>query len=488
HEGYVTLELLFNEQSGCYGDCHGGRVLLTAFIVFGVLEESIVGLALVLSLPALMFIALIAIKSSNFRLYAFIGIGMLVMQSESGWSAALKPAYFLMVALFGLISIRNTKYLHASTKAAFRPIFLGSGLLTVLIILYVVYSVLQGQAPSRVIRDAFTYVLVAVSPFIAADAARETTTKNARIFVAVATGLAALSFSVFWLAVRQVSILGIERILMFSMMLSGLGIIVGFVYGVSKLNAIWLGFGTLCLIAVLVTGTRSGLLLVLALVGAIGAKQKLRLPWTRVVPGLLLVVSGAYFLLPSLSARISTGNFLETRMEALLQVIEGGIESDASGQMRRRALEISLTVWRENPLLGVGFGQAFQSVRPGEPPVDFQLDSGMLLFAKFGIFGAVLVIGAIGVMLYGFLSFHKKTKVRSRAQTIAASFSFMVLILAMLGVPMEDKGFAYSLCLITYLLAADNFVSLRRRDKLARLANTESHSANNAQIEHASVG
>lgn len=461
--GRVTLSHMLKSKIDTIAIFMAIGALFAAIVTIELLDGTFPAILLVVAGPALVFFALKSIRSARFRLYLFVGFGMLIMQSESGGLGALKPIYFILVAVFGVVSVHNVKYLTESAKSAFRPVFLGSSLLAVLILAYIAYSVLQGELLSRVVRDAFTYVLVAISPFIGADAARESTIEGARIFVATATGLAALSFAVYWLAVRQVSILGVERLFMFSMMLSGLGVILGFVYGLSRLNAVWLGFGLYCLIAVLVTGTRSGLLLVFALLATMGARRKLRISWTRIVPGFLIIILGAYLLLPSISAQVSTENFLESRMRAFLQVVQGGIESDASGQMRQRAMEISLSAWRESVLLGGGFGQAFQSVRPGEPPVDFQLDSGFLILAKFGIFGSIIILISIGLIYYGFLRFHKKTGLRTQSQTIFASFAFMTLMFFLLGVPMEDKGFAYSLCLIAYLLVTENVILLRRQ-------------------------
>lgn len=411
---------------------------------------------LVLMLPCVFVLAFLSINSAQMRLYVFVGLGMLVMQSESGFISSLKPIYFLLVIAFGLMALSNVKYLDANIRKALSPVFLGSALLLVLIAIYVIYSLIQGEAPSRVIRDAFTYVLIVAAPFIGADASRESTLVSARLFVAGVTGLAAVSFSVFWLSARQVGVQNADRLFMFSIILSGLGIMLGIVYGMLRLRPVWLMFGIFCLLAVLVTGTRSGLLLVLGLLGALGAKHKLRIPLPKLSAGLLCVTGGAYLLLPAVSGRVSQDGFMDSRVRALQNVLEGGIESDASGVMRFRAYEILYEVWNDKPLFGVGFGKAFTSVHPGQAPVDFQLDSSMLILAKFGLFGAATMVVAIGLIFFGLLVFHKQTHARSEVQTVAAAFIFMVGCFFLLGLPMEDKGFAYSVCLLVYLLSVHN--------------------------------
>ncbi|MFI7495981.1 O-antigen ligase family protein [Kocuria sp. M4R2S49] len=403
--------------------------------------------------------------SSNalWRLICFVGLGMFVMQAEAGISASLKYAYFPIVVLFAYISWRNIGLLDPRIRKAIAPAMWGIGVLSVFVIARAFISIFQGEEVVRVFRDSFTYVLICMAPLVGVDAGRDVALRTSKVIVVLFTGLAAVSFSVFWLSARGVSLLGVERIFMFSMILSGLGIMVGGVYGMIRLSPMWLIFGSFCLIAVLVTGTRSGLLLVLGLIGAYGALKHYRVPLVRLLVGLSVVVMTAYLTVPLIASQVSTQGFFEKRVEAILRVLEGGVSADASGSIRARALEITLDEWTNHPLLGVGFGHAFASPVAGRSPVDFQLDSGMLLFAKFGIIGTLFLLLFFVLLSWSLIRFHIVTGVRSEGQAIGTAFLFMCLVFAVLGAPTEDKGFAFGLGLVFHLLTSHTYSVLRAR-------------------------
>ncbi|MEX5306088.1 O-antigen ligase family protein [Kocuria sp. CPCC 205258] len=391
-------------------------------------------------------------KAAQLRFVIFVAMGMFVFQSESGWVSSLKFVYFPLVVLFGVISLGNLRYLDPSMKRALKPALVGLSILLVFITGVAFISIIRGEEPLRVFRDFFTYLLICIAPIVAVDAGRVTSLRSGKALAASFTGVAAVSFSVYWLSARGVSLLGVDRLLMFSMVLTGLGILLGSVYGLVRLRPTWVLFGILCFIAILVTGTRSGFILLLGVFGAVGAVRKFRIPVFRFAVGMIGIAVCTYLVLPVISSRVSKEGFLENRIRALGEIFGDGVTSDASGAIRSRAVDITRAEWRDRPLLGVGFGHAFESPVPGRVAVDFQLDSGMLLFAKFGVLGMLCLMVSFALIGFCIVRFHRAIGARSEAQALGTAFLFMCSLIAFLGAPTEDKGFAYGLSIVLFLL------------------------------------
>jgi hypothetical protein len=111
-----------------------------------------------------------------------------------------------------------------------------------------------------------------------------------------------------------------------------------------------------------------------------------------------------------------------------------------------------LDAWNNTPLFGVGFGHSFPNPSPLLPPSDFQLDSPALILAKFGIFGAPVLVGAVAMMFYSVLRFRRGNEERVPEQAAARSFVLIVAAVGFLGLPFEDKGFALSIALLFLLV------------------------------------
>lgn len=386
------------------------------------------------------------------RLLLFVGVGLAILQAEGGWSSALKLIYFPAVVIFLLTSLYNLQRLDARTMAASKPILVGAGILMATFLATAAMSVFQGEDVGRVVRDFFTYFLWAAAPFIGIDAARQAKVSTSNMVVALFTGLSALGFAVYWLSDRGVGTLGIERLVMYSMAMAGLGVAVGGVYGMMRFNPWWLAFAVFCLVAVLVTGTRTGILIIFGLVGAFGSRARHRVPLGRLVLGFSVLAACSYAVLPLIAARVAERGFLDDRLGAFADVVRGGVGADASGVLRQRALQITMDEWKDHSLFGVGFGHAFENPLPGHAPIDFQLDSAALILAKFGTVGVFFMAVAVLFMVWGIWRFHIRTGVRTEAQTIAGAFVLTCLLLLPLDVPTEDKGLAFATCLVVYLL------------------------------------
>lgn len=394
------------------------------------------------------------LRSAQLRMIIYVVGALLVMQSESGIAAVLKPLYLPAASACVAVAIWNVRKLDPVRRKAFRLAFRGGWLLLTVTVLISVGSVVGGEELSRVVRDALTYLMIAGAPFVGADAARTVKPRRADRTSAVIAGIAATGFAIFWLSNRGVSTLETERLVMFSMVLTGFGLMLGIVYGIVRRSPLWLAFGVFCFIAIIVTGTRTGFGLVLGFVGAMGLARNRRIPPMKLAAGGALAGLGTYLTLPFISSYISQDGFLESRINSLHLLLEDGVSADQSGVIRQRALDFTLDIWSEHPLAGVGFGHLFPNPNPNEPPADFQLDSAALILAKFGIIGSTAILLAVLFMAVSIWQFHKVTGVRTEAQTVGRAFTVMCLALMPLASPMEDKGFALAFTLVFYLIGA----------------------------------
>lgn len=398
---------------------------------------------------------LLITRHPQLRLVVFISGAMLVMQSSDGISAG-KFGYLALALICWFVSLIHIRKLKTTAWwPAAKSLIIGANILMVIIGLTVLGSLLYGTSASQVARDALTYVMIAIAPVIGLDAASTGSPKIASVLTVIFSGAASISFAVYWLSQRGVSTLPIDRVVMWSMMLAGLGAITGIVRGLSpRLHLSWLLFGIFCLACILITGTRTGLILVVAVAGAVGHRRHYRVPPVRLVAGVLSIAALMYVALPWISARVASASFFGARLATLSDALRGGFSNDPSGLIRDRAYAYALTIWRSHPLLGVGFGYSFPNPNPAGGTVDFQLDTPLLYLAKFGLLGTIGILIALTCFALTPRRMRRVLNLTSTEQTIYGAFAFLWLLILPFGTPTEDKGFGLALCLLCFMLGA----------------------------------
>ncbi|MEA5456992.1 O-antigen ligase family protein [Sinomonas sp. JGH33] len=428
-------------------------VSLVAVLSFSRINADTLPVVVVGALAAVL--AVICLVSSYLRLLVFVGGALAVMQADSSGIGALKPVYFAVIVLAAVAGMLRVHRLPKEIQRAYRPMFVASGVLFGLVAIEAVGSVFGGVDVLRVLRDATTYMMIVAAPWIASDAASTGGAMRARITAAAFCLVAAVGFAVYWLSARGVGTLSIDRLGMFSFVLAGCGFSLGIAYGLVRRNVLWLGMGLLSLVCVLVTGTRTGLLVLVALVAMVGSKDARKIPPLRLIGGLAALGVILAYVLPNAVTSLTSADFFVRRTSSLLSIFSEGISSDQSGVLRLRAYQTTLDVWNAHPLFGVGFGYQFPNPSPLQPPSDFQLDSPTLVLAKFGIFGTLVLAAAVLLIAIGIARYHIPTGIRSEAQTAGLGLVILCIALAALALPLEDKGFALGLTLILYLLGVE---------------------------------
>ncbi|MGY1740239.1 MULTISPECIES: O-antigen ligase family protein [unclassified Blastococcus] len=382
--------------------------------------------------------------------------GMLVLQSSEGL-APEKLAYLAGVAVAGAVSVvRWPTHIRQPWARPFRLVGYGCCLLAGVVLISASVGLVRGESLTNVARDALTYSLIVVGLPISLDAAAALRRRTAeRLAIAVAL-LAAVGFATAWTARRGVSEVGVDQFLLASTALMAVGVALAITKALSGSRIRWAWLVPLPVIvsAPLITGTRSGLLLLLGVFSVVRLGDRRKLSSFRLMVGIAAAAGALLALLQFLGPRLTTGNFIEQRLVTLQAVFSGGLSADQSGRIRLLAFRIATDEWNAFPLLGRGFGHVYPNPNDLMLPGSFQLDTPILLLAKFGLLGSGLLLGGLVLVLSPMWTAKRLIGGRLPEQAVLRGFSAIMLgVLAILP-PTEDKGFALSLPLLLLLVGA----------------------------------
>lgn len=398
-----------------------------------------------------------------------------VFSSSEGVSFA-KIAFLAVAILMATISsVRVSRVLNEPWSKPLRSSMLGSGVIVLLIALASSVGVSQGAPVPQILRDSTTYFIIAAAVPIAIDAASVMSLRTVNTAVVLVTAFAGVSFTVAVLSLRGVSNLSVERFGLPSMMALTVGVGLASVRALEsgKIQWRWFLFAAFLLGAVLASGSREGLILIVATLGSVAIAIQRRAGISRVIVGWVTLVLALLALLFVASRTITNATFLQTRIEASLNVIQNGTTQDASGFIRARATSIALTDWSPNRLFGVGFGHSFIDPNPGGGTSDFQIDTSAVYLAKFGIIGCVLLAVAIFLIVRPAIG-HVFGPDRLPEQTAVLAAAAVWVVQLYFGSPTEDKGFSLAVLMAVLVLgvgsrsrAADNEFSARTKGPLS---------------------
>jgi hypothetical protein len=406
------------------------------------------------------------------RLVLFAGGILTVFQSSVGISAP-KVAYFVVAALIaGIATVNSLKHVRQPWGAPLKPALYGSAALLVTIMVASVTGLLNGASLSDVTRDGVTYLIIAAAVPIGLDAAAVLSLRTSSLIVVAVTLIAGSSFMVAILSLRGVSALSVDRLGLPSVMALSVGVAMALVRGLHgrRIRWIWLAFAGVLLAFVLATGSREGLVLLVAATAAVGMAARGRISSFRLVAGALAFVLATAALLIIATATVTSAAFIQNRVQSTLNVIQNGALQDASGVIRAQATRYALDAWQSNWAMGTGFGHVFPDPNPGGGTVDFQLDTPAIYLAKFGIAGCVLLVISIALIMRPALGRLTSNMHRLPEQSIALGAAAVWLAQCYFGAPTEDKGFslAISMCLLLIGSACRNEANLLQIAERAR--------------------
>jgi O-antigen ligase len=239
----------------------------------------------------------------------------------------------------------------------------------------------------------------------------------------------------------------------------------------SPRRAAWVMVAGLILGLFLVTGTRSSLLLLigpLAMAALAGWNRIRSSVWTIVshgaVAATLVVAFQIALALPVVLRPAtttgepgSTGSAAPSVPSVLgdrLGSIPGALQNPASDQSLKERVAQYRAAWElfvSRPILGVGPGHSIDWVdSSGQPRTGFTADTPLVLPAKFGLVGILVLSGA--AVAYGLTV---RTALRRDRQSVVTltlvGYGAWTVVSLPLGFPVEDKGASLALMLLLAL-------------------------------------
>ncbi|MFW7413858.1 hypothetical protein [Demequina sp. SO4-18] len=414
------------------------------------------------------------------RLAVFILGGLALMGGTSGLGPTKILYAGIVVTCFVISWWRVSR---SSDEDYRRPAKLAqraSGAMFLAMALAVAVGYSSGHDLSLIGQDAFTYFLIAVSPVIGLDAGMKGSMRAVRTLTVAAGSVAAISWAVWWLARRGSSIAGLERLTMVTSFLGFAVFAIALTLAVNASSrmgsAAWIAFAAAIPIIYIAAGSRSMVVFAAGLLGVVGASRYGRLAPGRFALLAAAIGSAAVAVLPIVILAVPDGDRILQRFTRTLELLENdSIGRDGSVIERSRAYEFTAALFQQSPGVGQGFGHVYPSVS-GEASGDLKVDSPLLIFSKFGILGAVAVIGFLALVWLVVRALDGPGELRM-GQTVLRVFVWITVFRMAFVAPTEDKGFAYAIALmICFAATASRFPDqfLRSKPRGARAGTTTS--------------
>ena len=396
-------------------------------------------------------------RSAYFRLVWLIAGALLVFQTDAGLSTA-KLAYVGGLIVSSVFSVRGVvEVLRSDWGRRFRPAVLATAVIVVWVgLISSLYAIIvAGASVQDWLRDSLTYLLISVAVLVGVDATRHVSLRVARRTTVILGLASAYGFSTAWISRRHIDTSTVDsasQSLLASIAALAVPFALALVMGLTgRIRTVWLLYGTVLVLAVLVTGTRTGLVLGAVLLGVTGLARHQRVSFGRALVGLSVLFALLGVALPVASTLFTTSGYGQSRLRMAILAITQGIGQDASGAERLNAYALAKRIFLEHPLMGQGVGVSFPSARTGRVgTILFSLDTPWTLLAKFGIAGGVIIISSIGLIVFSCA--RRDGGEWLIESTVARGTVVFWIALLPFGVISEDKGFAISVALLILLV------------------------------------
>lgn len=387
-----------------------------------------------------------------------------------------------------------------------RPWLIASGLIAVVIAVSLPTAIAHGTALSAWVRDAAAYGLLASAPWLALDLGLSQPRRVCLALVVAAGSLATVSFTINWIERRGLADLPIDRLVLpsFTLAVALFAVAVAVAVGAGDSRARFAGATVACLTIwlLLSTGTRTTLAIlvippvILAALAITGGRMALRrgiLPaLAPVVVSAVIVLSAVVEISPSLGDAEATPSPIGTAAgsAALGNPTPGvssatpvptepsaepeptptpvpipsptdplagrydtvdGILSGQDASLRERIAQ-SMAAWNvfvASPLVGGGLGVTIGWVDSSGALVEkFTADTPLVVLAKFGLLGLVLV-GVIGWATYRTVRSLRRGGGTTRVARLSIiGFAAAMVALTPFGAQFEDKGTGLAIILL----------------------------------------
>lgn len=424
--------------------------LLTAMFVAA--RDPFIGLSVGIA-PIL---AGLLVRFATVRVLAVSVGGMIVLGSSSDLGPN-KIIYAAVVVACAIISGYRLIVNPPPYAWAFRPlIWFGLAVIAIFGISYLASP--AGSDLGTFGRQSIFYLLIVLGPVIGLDSGRDLAPRAVYAVLGVIGVIAALGFAADWLNRRGVTALPFGRFVLSSLVLPGLvfGLALVMVFHGRSVMAriLWLIPVVAIPVAMLVTGTRTNLIIFIAIAVVLGSMKNARVPLGRMI--VLIVVAGiaGVVLFPiAVSVAVADPAFISNRVAALVSALTGN--GDASLSFRQDQADMAAELISYSPFFGFGLGYA----------VPFTVDSPLLTPLRLGWVGTTLVVSFIGAIS---VAVWRASRAYAPNPATTAWWAFLAICLANLifGTPLEDRGFGFAVMLACMAIGAGLNASEYRRRQL----------------------
>lgn len=439
------------------------RGWLAVAIVVGVVVCSSlagVGAAANLKLAALPIAALLVVPllaSPKFRLVFVIFGGLATLQTSEGLTLP-KIGYLVGVCLIlGMAVHESNSRKIFRLEQEFKRVANTFRVFSIAVACSALVAAINGVTVGNILRDAAPYLLFAFTPILALHFYANMRPKVIQLIFILAGLLGSVSFAAEWLSRRNLIDMNIERFMLPSLLLPA----AMFCYAVSaallsrRNRALWTLLVTISGSLLLITGTRSALLLLTVVpfvaLWTQGSKIKKigKLIGLSCI-GIVLVVSSTLLLANVIDVNVSR---VTERFLSIGDAVQSP-GSDYSYSERVIQTRIAWSAFVASPAFGSGLGQTFEWQSPWRASAtSFNIDSPLVFPAKFGLLG----VAAMTAIAIGLVAFMAKSKWDERLTVPhVASWAYLLFIgeLMFLISPFEDKGLSFGLLFLFTLLLA----------------------------------
>ncbi len=410
------------------------------------------------ALPPALLGALLLARYAFLRPIALVAASLVTLQSSQDLTTA-KVAYLAVVGWILLVSAPDA-WRAAREGSVERRLLLYFALIGLALLpLTLIVARIHGIDVSLWLRDVAPYALFLASPIVAMGS-RSGSRDYVLVGVLIVGGLfSGAGFASQIINRRHLLDESLQSWLFPSFNLAA----ATFCYAVSAAvhyrprRLLWVGCAAASAGLILVTGTRTAILLALPLVViAAGGRVSMHLRLWRLVAtaGAL----GVIFLALSWLLANTTGfdfNTVVARFSSLGQpdAISAG---DASYRVRLLETQLAFEAFQSAPLIGSGPGELYYVSSTFQPAFSaLTLDSPLGILAKFGVFGTVYAL------IYWFMMVRCVTALRPSmaAATVARhaliGYGVLATVFLIVASPVEDKGFSLGLLLLLSIAFMD---------------------------------
>jgi hypothetical protein len=378
------------------------------------------------------------------RLLVSIVGGLIVFQSDL---EILKLGYLVVALLCFAMSVGSVRGPTGGIRPEFRSLVITSFALFCYLLFTFFLSRSIGTSTDQWLRDSLSYFLLTLLPYIGIAAGPAISARwNRRMYFIVGV-VVSLGVAADWLGRRGVSALPIGRFVLSSAVVVALC----FSFAVTmaclpstRRRLLWGAASLLIMMAMLLPGTRTNLLLFATFFGILGSVGNVRVPAGAAARFALTLIVTLVIAIPIFAqVFISDPEFLRQRVAFAVTVLQGDAEADQSYGERKAAYDLADEALGEYPTFGTGPGHLYAIY----PIPTYNLDSPVIIPAKFGLVGMIF----IGAFLLSIVDAVRKIRRRcGPSPTYTALSGWLVILVALVpfGPWLEDKGFSIALVMI----------------------------------------